>query len=963
MNKTINASVSENYYVKAEVDKQVDALDYKIDTLDASEHIPEGSITNAMLGDGCVTSEKIEDGSIKGADLADKTITGSKIGDGEITSNHIQDGAVTTEKLAQHAVTSEKIEDGTIQMKDLNEEVQKKFEYDSELDPGSQNAVKNSVLANKVDDIENRLDACADAKAIFDKLVELSKVEVNFSMDVKTINDESLIGEGNIVIPIVTIDGDKPATVPVEATIAETKNPVQNKAVKAALDLKADITYVGEQVANQVSTEGTLTDGNVVVGAGEKKVKDSEVALNTLATKEELATQKTTIDSEVEAKYETKEKVAADKTELEGKIDKKVDRTTYDAKMEELDAAVADVASKKWVSENYTSTDDLTKHFTEVECNIKKNADAIETITNLAPTELDTFKEVADKLTEVGGEVTELLANTVSTEVEDLTSDKIVLGNGTKTVKISETGLSDLETVANATATYATKVELTAEQTRATEAEGTLTTNLAAEVTRARGAEETLTTNLTAETTRATTVEQKLTDEKADKTEVETAKAEAIEESKKYTDDVISASDWYGIEWDESVAINMQATRIGNMNLHRTLPVQSQIKGCILDDDGNVVEYLPNDTWIPAEGKADIRDGSKGQVMVELPEFWIKFEMDGDTKRRVKISAQPQSGFIHVNKCYVSAYEACLDLTSEDKKKLASVVNTTGEYYGHASGTKNVSYRGYAVSSVDQSQFRTFARNRKDGDTKWNMYLYSIHKEIYWLFVTEYCQFNSQAAVNGQLTPEGYHQGGLGNGVTNVNNWQAYNSYYAVVPCGASDSLGNGSGEVICTPIERNATCSPATVAVPRYRGIENPFGHLWKWSDGILLNSAVEEHTYPYYLCDDTSKLVSTDPSQTEGYVPTGDAPLSNGFIKSLVLGERGDLIPKDVNGGSDSTYYCDYYYQNGAQLRGVLLGGRAGLGTSAGLGSVCTDSAPTHSRASVGSRLCYVPTAKTTL
>lgn len=60
----------------------------------------------------------------------------------------------------------------------------------------------------------------------------------------------------------------------------------------------------------------------------------------------------------------------------------------------------------------------------------------------------------------------------------------------------------------------------------------------------------------------------------------------------------------------------------------------------------------------------------------------------------------------------------------------------------------------------------------------------------------EFCTFNMQAAVNSNLTPEGYRQGGLGPGLTTFGNWPYYNNYNPVGPCGSTNSLGNGSGEV-----------------------------------------------------------------------------------------------------------------------------------------------------------------------
>ena len=68
------------------------------------------------------------------------------------------------------------------------------------------------------------------------------------------------------------------------------------------------------------------------------------------------------------------------------------------------------------------------------------------------------------------------------------------------------------------------------------------------------------------------------------------------------------------------------------------------MRGCLLDDDGNVVEYLPENDWTTAT-----RDGSKGQVMVEVPDHYRKFVTEG-TKYRALISEYPLKGFHKVNK-------------------------------------------------------------------------------------------------------------------------------------------------------------------------------------------------------------------------------------------------------------------------------------------------------------------------
>ena len=97
--------------------------------------------------------------------------------------------------------------------------------------------------------------------------------------------------------------------------------------------------------------------------------------------------------------------------------------------------------------------------------------------------------------------------------------------------------------------------------------------------------------------------------------------------------------------------------------------------------------------------------------------------------------------------------------------------------------------------------------------------------------------------------------GGLGPGVTGLTNWP-YNDYYPVVPCGVTDSLGNKSGTVDYTIPAGYWTSGVATIQkVPRYRGIENPFGHIWRVVPDAMVLDCSATGTYPsetrLYVCD----------------------------------------------------------------------------------------------------------------
>lgn len=412
----------------------------------------------------------------------------------------------------------------------------------------------------------------------------------------------------------------------------------------------------------------------------------------------------------------------------------------------------------------------------------------------------------------------------------------------------------------------------------------------------------------------------------------------------------------YGIEWDTTVSSPL-CTRIGNMALHRSLPVQSLMKGCILSDEGSVIEYLTPTNWL-----AHTRDGSIGQVMVEIPAHYRKFETDG-TKRRAWLSLYPLPGYHFVPKCYMSAYEASLQRSTS---KLCSVVNMDADYRGgNNQADWDGSYRsllGRPATVISRINFRKFARNRNPETTEWNGLDYNAYKTLCWLYYIEYANFNSQAAFNAQKDANGFAQGGLGNGVTNMSEWSAYNGVYPFVPCGHSDELGNASGEVAYPVINEDGT-TRCTVYVNRYRGIENPFGHIWKFADGInvLIQSDEDGGESKIYVSNDPAKFNDTS-AMNESYTMRGLEARKEGYVKSLVLGEFGEIMPEEVGGGT-TTYFCDYHYTSkptgGAPLgfRAVLFGGNSTCGATAGLAFANSNNAPSSTGSYFGSRLCFIP------
>lgn len=412
----------------------------------------------------------------------------------------------------------------------------------------------------------------------------------------------------------------------------------------------------------------------------------------------------------------------------------------------------------------------------------------------------------------------------------------------------------------------------------------------------------------------------------------------------------------YGVEWSINQA-NPDVTRIGNMECHRTLPVQSMMRGCILNDDGVVVKYLPEEMWSDED-----TDGSKGQVMVELPEFWWKFETEGETLR-VLMSLLPFDGAVKVPRRYVSAYEATVD---RETNTLCSCMNFSEKYRGgNNTASWDGTYRsllGMPATNISLTNYRAYAKKRGD---QWSCMTYDVHKELYWLFVVEYATRNSQKDYVESLTEDGYKQGGLGAGVTDINSdkWNNLNSRNPFVNCGYSNSVGNGtSGDYgfNLTSEQEEYYGGKYNTNVIRYRGVENPFGHTAKWVDGLIVDvhSDSDGGTSDVYVCAEVKNYSST---LTESYIKIGEEKRSSGYSRRILFGDRGDIITTVSSGASSTTYYCDQSYASipttGSAVRAVCFGGSATLGAYAGLVFSNTSYAFSSASASIGSRLCFCP------
>lgn len=402
--------------------------------------------------------------------------------------------------------------------------------------------------------------------------------------------------------------------------------------------------------------------------------------------------------------------------------------------------------------------------------------------------------------------------------------------------------------------------------------------------------------------------------------------------------------DWYGVSWSETSS-NPDCIRIGNMDMHRSLPIQSMMKPFAFQ-----TQPLYKDQFVPmkenftsGQYSHNVNDqlsqaANDVNIMIKIPEFWYTDDYNFNTKtHNLKICQHAKSGWNHHKEAYVSAYELYnLNGRAISKRENIPTVNFT-----RANG-------------------RTWARaNGFDGEAKWNLYTYEEHRAICHLFLVEYATRNSQKAVNTTLTAEGFRQGGLGSGCTTGTATINGATTYSFIPTGSSDSLGSGSGEVTVTIQQTDSSghnTSTITRKCNRYRGIENPFGHVWKHTDDVISIYGGGYRTW--YKSIKPEQFAN---NKNTSYKPLTTATVVTGYKTEIRATPTCDFFAAACTNGSESTYWCDYNWDNtDTSEHCLLIGGSSGNGGGAGLFALHSYIGVGNSYATIGSRLTYLPWAE---
>lgn len=338
----------------------------------------------------------------------------------------------------------------------------------------------------------------------------------------------------------------------------------------------------------------------------------------------------------------------------------------------------------------------------------------------------------------------------------------------------------------------------------------------------------------------------------------------------------------YGVEWMENEENPNNVTRIGNLTLHQVtsgLPIQSKIRRCVVKE--GVFQYYLNDdnSNFKEDGVTPaVLDGTDGDVMVEVPEFFYKTEdlYAGGLSKRISICEDGIIGWNYSPKYYLSAYQSTVDRIDEKLASVCSVVynKTNEDLYilndnnytesdssGYPLGTHDVyeidsyttnspRYRGNVndeslddeldpssenysrnnlgrpVANINRKTARAYAEN---GNSL--IQQYDGFKALFYLITVEYATRDLQQEVNNSPDGNGFRQGGLGKGATQYPDYRSYEKYFSpqggtsVHPNGVTNELGNNSGEsyfrIKNVPVE--STGSGASAVYERWGDVLMP--------------------------------------------------------------------------------------------------------------------------------------------
>lgn len=396
---------------------------------------------------------------------------------------------------------------------------------------------------------------------------------------------------------------------------------------------------------------------------------------------------------------------------------------------------------------------------------------------------------------------------------------------------------------------------------------------------------------------------------------------------------------WYGIlinlkNHGHCVA-DGKLERVGNLDLHRSLPIQSRIKRFMANADGTVNYWLgANDSTLKEGGGAARLNALDGDVMLYKPNYYRKFEYIGEDYLLVAISEVALPGFTLMKEKSRSPWYATFNRSTNvpvsasflqwnadgsikvDENGIPQFTSNAADFRGGTNASANDgTYKtvvGMPATSNSKATIRTRCRTKGDN---WHHGGWRFREEMGWLMAIEFGDLDSQAAFTAEKTADGFRQGGLGNG-TYVSDpeWSAHNGYYPFIPCGITAKLGNNTGIVEYSIPNWANKGTAKVVRVGSYRGWETPQQYLWEHCDDVIVRvfKPSDGGERLLYLCSDPAKFTTPADKATavpDGYVELGRLPSAQGYISAMGVA-NGYSFPNSVAGGAGNKDYCDHFW-----------------------------------------------------
>lgn len=362
-------------------------------------------------------------------------------------------------------------------------------------------------------------------------------------------------------------------------------------------------------------------------------------------------------------------------------------------------------------------------------------------------------------------------------------------------------------------------------------------------------------------------------------------------------------------------------------------------------------------------------NGYDGEISVYTPKFYIwSIDKDGagnevwiSEKKCVDYAREVKAHLIGISRCPLLRTAMNDDkwgwLNTLSDNTSVSVINYQPNLRG---GTNDTNYDQYlgdnnfrtmlgkAASNMPLSTIRTYTQKIKGSQVLY----YQIWNAIVWCYFIEYANFDVKNAFNSNLTSEGYHQGGLGEGLIDVNNWDKYNSYTSIVPIDYTLSAGNNT-KLISKPSHSFDSFVQKQLNVPCYRGFNTFwYGDIWLNIENFISQYDSTSNKRKFYFTDNPNNF-SNDINNKEHIIEIN--PKLTGWAKEIAIGNNANLITNKVSNTTNYTN-CFRYDDNNAFVHTTVVGGSLSVGSHCGLACLACHYGVDRARSDVGFSKCYI-------